>query len=460
MLATGKLPEHPFITGVLDSLPDPVMLLDTEFCVIHMNKSMKALLKKARPDDDFITKCCLAVHGTEAPAKHCPLAKTKLSRRKEVASVQYRDKFYSVTVDPIFDGADKLIGAVHVMSDITARKNILELSRRDKLTKLYNRSHFEVELNRVPSGTPCGIVSCDIDGLKMVNDSFGFKQADSMIVAVGKVLKKCIGEQHLLARTGSGSFAAILRDVSQSELDIACKTIRKNIDRHNGNNPERPPISLSVGYGYTAALAGSPGDLLLEADKYMHRRKLLGTKSTRGAIPNIVKTLLEARDFNTKYHSERTLELAARFADELSLPEPSVDNLKLLARFHDIGKIGIRDGILLKPGPLDPTERTEMNKHSEIGYHLAVSIPEIGHIADLILKHHEWWNGKGYPLNLKGDEIPLECRALAIVDAYDAMVSDRPYRAAMSHDYAMAEIRRCSGTQFDPGLANLFIKLF
>lgn len=134
-------------------------------------------------------------------------------------------------------------------------------------------------------------------------------------------------------------------------------------------------------------------------------------------------------------------------------------DLRLFAQFHDIGKVGIPDQILFKNGPLTLEEMVIMKRHCEIGYRIAQASPDLLPIAEWILKHHEWWNGKGYPLGLKGEEIPLECRILAIADAYDAMTNDRPYRKALTREEALSEIKKCSGTQFDPRLVDMFLKM-
>lgn len=118
--------------------------------------------------------------------------------------------------------------------------------------------------------------------------------------------------------------------------------------------------------------------------------------------------------------------------------------------------MGIPDQILFKPGRLSDDETVIMQRHCEIGYRIAQSSGDLAPIADWILKHQEWWNGQGYPLGIKAEEIPLACRILSIVDAYDAMTNDRPYRKAMKHDAAIAEIDRCAGTQFDPHLIGIF----
>ncbi|WDU82776.1 HD-GYP domain-containing protein [Caloramator sp. Dgby_cultured_2] len=127
---------------------------------------------------------------------------------------------------------------------------------------------------------------------------------------------------------------------------------------------------------------------------------------------------------------------------------------------HDLGKVAISDDILNKREPLTDEEWEILKSHPEKGYRIAVSSPELAGIADLILKHHERWDGKGYPLGLKGEEIPVECRILAVVDAYDAMTNSRPYNIVKTHEEAIEEIKRCSGTQFDPKIANVFLEVF
>jgi HD-GYP domain-containing protein (c-di-GMP phosphodiesterase class II) len=134
--------------------------------------------------------------------------------------------------------------------------------------------------------------------------------------------------------------------------------------------------------------------------------------------------------------------------------------IQLFSEFHDVGKIGIADHILHKPGPLTIDEREQIQRHCEIGYRIAQTSTDLLPIADWILKHHEWWNGKGYPLGVKGERIPLECRIVAIADAFDAMTSDRPYRSAISREAAIEELKRCAGTQFDPSLVKIFIRIF
>lgn len=171
----------------------------------------------------------------------------------------------------------------------------------------------------------------------------------------------------------------------------------------------------------------------------------------------VAKTLKE-KDFITE-HADRLQDLVVPLARAISMPDSAISALRLFAKFHDIGKVAISDSILMKPTSLTKKETRKIRRHSEIGHRIAMLSPDLAPIADWILKHHEWWDGSGYPLGLKGEEIPLECRILSICDAYDAMTSDRPYRKAMTREMAVEELKRCSGKQFDPELVHIFAEI-
>lgn len=169
--------------------------------------------------------------------------------------------------------------------------------------------------------------------------------------------------------------------------------------------------------------------------------------------------MLEVRDSVGWKHAGRLPDMMEKLGGMVSLSGDAIKRLRLLGRFHDIGKAGIPSRILLKPGPLTGEEFLQMSRHCQIGYGIAMSFPCLAPIAGSILKHHEWWNGEGYPLGLRNKQIPLECRILAIADAYDAMTNHRPYRQAMSSEEAAEELKKWSGIQFDPELVPLFLQL-
>ncbi|MDR7867389.1 MAG: diguanylate cyclase [Sporomusaceae bacterium] len=349
-----------------------------------------------------------------------------------------------------------------VIMDITAQKGVqdklLYISTRDGLTSLYNRAYFEAALDRhEQSGDgPVGIIICDINGLKLINDAMGHHVGDTMLIAAAKIIKQAFRREDIVARIGGDEYAVLMPGATSRAARAACRRVQSGIAAHNQT---QPGVHLSLSVGHAIGRRGeSIRALLREADNNMYREKLNHSHGARSAIIQTAMKLLEEREFLTAEHIARIDRLVSRLARGLGLPEFAVTGLQLLAKFHDIGKVGIPDNILRKAGPLTAEEQAEMRRHCEIGYRIAQSSGELLPIAEWILKHHEWWNGDGYPVGLSGEAIPRECRIMAVVEAYDAMTSDRPYRTAMTHEAAVAEIKRCAGTQFDPAIVRKFLR--
>lgn len=331
---------------------------------------------------------------------------------------------------------------------------------RDALTGLHNRAYFEEELRRLESGRfdPVGLIICDVDGLKLVNDTLGHAVGDGVLMAAARVIKSGFRESDVVARVGGDEFAVVLPNSAVPVVELSCQRIRDAVDQYNQENPDLP-LAISVGFAVRSDGNRRMDDLFREADNHMYRKKLHSSRSARSAIVQTLMRALEARDYITEGHADRLQGIVAAIGMVLGLPERRISDLRLLAQFHDIGKVGIPDRILFKPARLTNDEFDEMRRHSDIGHKIAQAAPDLVPIADWILKHHEWWNGTGYPIGLSGEQIPLECRILAIADAYDAMTSDRPYRKSLSHEEAVTEIGRCAGTQFDPELVDSFIRV-
>jgi len=270
------------------------------------------------------------------------------------------------------------------------------------------------------------------------------------------IIKGSFPPESLVARVGGDEFAVLVPGADTGSLEELCERLQDDVRKRNVANP-RAPLSLSVGCAATDETP--PEKLLKKAEDRLARVKLQKPASAKSSVLEALSRALEERDFATERHADNLLDIVVVVGKALRLPERRLADLKLLARFHDIGKIGVPDRILLKPGPLTPEERREMERHCEIGRRIAQGVPELAPVGDLILRHHEWWNGGGYPLKLRGEEIPLECRIISLADAYDAMTSDRPYRKALPREKALAEIMRCAGTQFDPALAEKFVCL-
>ncbi|HWQ75835.1 MAG TPA: diguanylate cyclase [Syntrophomonas sp.] len=357
--------------------------------------------------------------------------------------------------------ADLALANEELKEEIAERKAAEEkmryISMHDTLTGLYNRTLFEKEMHRLDEEQVgnMGLIMCDVDGLKLINDSMGHDKGDSLLINTANLIKSCFNSSDIVARVGGDEFAVLVPNASQKKLEDCYRRMQKKA-LHQNQSLNELPLSLSIGFALRTDGKTSLNKLYIEADDNMYREKLYRSKSVRSAIVQTLMKALEARDFITEGHAERLQVMVGDMGESIGFSPKAILDLRLFAQFHDIGKVGLPDRILFKHGPLTTDEKLEMQRHCEIGHRIALASPDLMHISDWVLKHHEWWNGNGYPLGLKGEEIPLECRILAIADAYDAMTSDRPYRKAMPHEDAIEELKRCAGTQFDPELVEQF----
>ncbi len=324
----------------------------------------------------------------------------------------------------------------------------------DSLTGLYGRI-FAVEALKhmvAQEVAPLSIVLGDVDGLKMINDALGYRAGDEILTSVARVLRANCRAEDIVARWGDDEFLLILPNSSGDETQSVLKRLRNALE-HERRGPA--PATLTFGFATSETALRNAEGLVEEAAQWVYRKKLLESRSYRNGIIRLLLSTLHEKCAETQQHSDRMAGYCRHIAERFGLSDEMVNDLLLLAMLHDIGKVGIRHEILTKPGPLSPEERLEVQRHPEIGYKIAKNIPELAQVSTYILAHHEWWNGRGYPFGLSGEGIPLPSRIIAVVDAFDVMLSGRVYRAARSREEALAELRRCAGTQFDPGVVDV-----
>ena len=346
--------------------------------------------------------------------------------------------------------------------DVTARKKDTEriryLSFHDGLTGLYNRAYFEEELKRldIPRQLPLSFIVGDLNSLKLLNDSYGHRFGDTMIVRAAKIIKKYCREEDVIARWGGDEFVILLPRADGDVAESIVERIRKACENYTY---KKIPLSIALGNAAKVSQDESISTVIRKAEDNMYKRKLLERKSISGSIILSLEATLSEKSFETKEHTERIKKLALRLGKKLNLPENQIGELSLLATLHDIGKVAIPESILAKEGKLNKKEWELIRRHPEIGSNIANSSPQISHIANAILAAHECWDGSGYPKGLHGEDIPMISRIVHIIDTFDVMRSGRPYKKPVRKSIAIEELRACAGRQFDPLLVEEFISM-
>lgn len=330
----------------------------------------------------------------------------------------------------------------------------------DPLTGLGNRRSLASHLERAlaaPRGQRHVLVLFDLDGFKSYNDTFGHPAGDALLERSARALAAAV-QGGSAYRMGGDEFC-VVAPLPAGDAPAPAQAIAEIGARALSAHGELFEVGASYGAVILPAEATTPTDAIRLADQRMYARKGAGRRSGTAVAINALLRAMQERGGELREHGLDVADLAGDLASEVEVPAPEREYVKQAAVLHDVGKLAIPDSILQKPGPLDEEERHFMRRHTEIGERIVGEEPSVAPVGTLVRSSHEDWDGGGYPDGLRGTEIPLGARIIAICDAYHAMVTTRTYRGAISHADAITELRRCSGTQFDPELLEPFIRV-
>ncbi|MFO7941313.1 MAG: diguanylate cyclase [Bacillota bacterium] len=370
---------------------------------------------------------------------------------------------YLIRLVPEFDDEGEVETVLSIARDITERKHaeqhIRWISFHDSLTGLYNRRFLDEEMRRLDTRRqlPLSVIMADLNGLKLVNDSFGHAAGDEMLQLVGEIIEESCRAEDIVGRWGGDEFLILLPQTDAGGVE---SVIARITELSNGAQTEHGiPISLTVGHATKRRFDQPLGDIVGRAEDAMYGLKIVESRSQKNALIDMLLETISQKSFETREHVTRMRRNALAIGEAMGLSSHELDRLGLAVDLHDVGEIVTPKKILQKPGPLSEEEWRTIRKHSEIGYRIARSTDSFAHVAETILHHHERWDGTGYPMGLAGEEIPLLARIITVVDAFDAMTQHRPYRSAISPCAALRELSDGAGSQFDAQLVEIFSEI-
>jgi diguanylate cyclase (GGDEF)-like protein len=382
-----------------------------------------------------------------------------------------------------------------------------DLIIKDPLTGAYNyrylKERLPIEIYRSKRyGYPFSLAILDIDYFKSINDVYGHQKGDRLLGQFSHYLKNLLRQSDILARYGGEEFIILMTHTDRLQAQQAASRLLNKLSAHVFNiDGVRIKLKVSVGIAsFSSELSGDgQAGLLDAADKALQRAKETGgnavviasdlyknkntaqqrlttyeevrllkrkiQKLTQSVDRVVLESIyafsksLEARDYYTAEHAEEMVSIVLKIGRKLGLGKRILNNLEIGAMLHDIGKIGISDIILQKKTRLNSEEYKIIKMHPRIGAEIIRAIHFLKDVVPIVLHHHERWDGKGYPSGLKGREIPLPARIVALADAYQALISDRPYRRAYPKRQALQILRKSAGGHFDKDLVNILIKL-
>ncbi|RYD05705.1 hypothetical protein N752_07350 [Desulforamulus aquiferis] len=394
------------LNKILDHITAMVVIMDKHCRIIKINKLCSQLTGYSLEEvkDKFFWQVFISQHSSENIKNICVCDIEQINNQTfyfyltnntgKQMLIMWR---FSYIDDPYYSTEILIATGIDITESNQRQERLLFLSMHDPVTSLHNRAYFEEEMRRLENSRhyPVGMIIGDIDGLKLINDTMGHDYGDVALIAMAGILKNCFRKEDVVARIGGDEYAILFPRTSEKLLEEACKRIQESINLYNSRN-QGWPLSISLGYALKESNQKSMKELYKEADKSMYKQKHKGVSKNRRALIDNLRKYLLIRNGVTGQEVIRLESLIKEASEFLKLPIESRQHLNLLSKYHDIGMVGIAEITIRKPGILSHEEYIQVQRHCEIGFHIAWAVPDLAPIAELILKHHEQWNGQGY----------------------------------------------------------------
>ena len=376
------------------------------------------------------------------------------SKREDELAIANKELAYQTS-----EKADRASELIIVKQTMMGQEIEIEnLNYRNELPGLFNRKYFLDALKKydIESNLPISVIMGDLNGLAIIDDSLGHSVVDDIQSKLNKILKKVARKADVIICFSNGEFALILPETSYEQSVSVVEKLKKLSEQEKAG-----PLSISVSCGTSTKSSSSIdiNDTVNEAVEILNKDRKIVSHTFENHTIDLIMEMLFEKNNREMLHSSRVSEICEKIARALNFDPGVVDRIRITGMLHDIGKIGIDERILNKAEKLDDLEWAEIKKHTQIGYRILSASNDFSVHAQDVLEHHEHVDGSGYPEGLKGDEISIVAKIIAIADTYDAITSDRPYRKAVSRQAAITEIQRCVGTQFDAEIVRVFVTL-
>ncbi len=456
---------------ILNSTAEAIYGMDMDLKCTFCNSSCLKILGYQHHSELIGKNVHALFHHSYKDGKPMPLAECKIHQALLDATGTHADdevfwradgsyvnvEYYSY---PQFKDGE-VIGAVVTFRDNTERKHreerIKYLSYHDSLTGLYNRMYFEdaIEQLDMEENLPIAIVYCDVNGLKLTNDVFGHNAGDELLKKSAEVLQRTNNGDSIIARVGGDEFAILLTKVTDEYVSDLVNSIKELLSKEK---IAAIKCSMSIGYDRKTKMDQDIYRTLKIAEDEMYKLKIMNRNTVNSDMVTTLIESLHSKSAREKAHSETVSKMCIDVGKAMKLSEPEIKKLADAGYYHDIGKIMLEEELLNNRGQLKDEEKKTMQQHAMVGYRILNLFDETIDISEAILSHHERWDGLGYPKGLKGEEIPILSRIIAIVEGYDSM-TNAENQHSVSHEEALQELIEQSGIKFDPSIVDIFVSM-